>query len=162
CVVGEPTNPERLGDMIKIGRRGSMTGFLTVSGVQGHTAYPHLADNPAHRLVRMLDAITREPLDQGSAHFQPSTLQITTIDIGNPATNVIPAEARGVFNIRFSDKHSSKTVAAWLRAKFDAAMAEIGPGGSYRLDIRVSGESFFTPPGPLSALVADSVQAETN
>jgi succinyl-diaminopimelate desuccinylase len=162
CVVGEPTNPERLGDMIKIGRRGSMTGTLTVVGVQGHTAYPHLADNAAHRLVRMLDAITRERLDDGSAHFQPSTLQITTIDIGNPANNVIPAEARAVFNIRFNDRHSSKTLTAWLRAKFDAAMAETGPGGGYRLDVRVSGESFFTEPGPLSALVAECVQAETN
>ena len=115
CVVGEPTNPEKLGDMIKIGRRGSMTGYLTVTGVQGHTAYPHLADNPAHRLVRMLDAVARAKLDEGSSHFQPSTLQITTIDIGNPANNVIPGEARGVFNIRFNDKHHSKTIAAWLR-----------------------------------------------
>ena len=162
CVVGEPTNPEKLGDMIKIGRRGSMTGYLTVTGVQGHTAYPHLADNPAHRLVRMLDAIVREKLDEGSAHFQPTTLQVTTIDIGNPANNVIPAAARGVFNIRFSDKHSSKTIAAWLREKFDRAMAEIGPGGSYALEIKVSGESFFTAPGPLSSLVSDCVKAETN
>jgi succinyl-diaminopimelate desuccinylase len=162
CVVGEPTNPERLGDMVKIGRRGSMTAYLTVTGVQGHTAYPHLADNPAHRLVRMLDAVARAPLDQGSDHFQPSTLQITTIDIGNFANNVIPGEAKGVVNIRFNDKHSSRTLAEWLRAKFNAAMAELGPGGSYKLDIRVSGESFFTAPGPLSALVADCVKAETN
>jgi succinyl-diaminopimelate desuccinylase len=162
CVVGEPTNPERLGDMIKIGRRGSMTGYLTVTGVQGHTAYPHLADNPAHRLVRMLDAIVREKLDEGSAHFQPTTLQITTIDIGNPTNNVIPAAAKAVFNIRFNDKHSSKTIAAWLREKFDRAMAELGPGGSYNLEIKVSGESFFTAPGTLSALVSDCVKAETN
>ena len=162
CVVGEPTNPERLGDMIKIGRRGSMTGYLTVTGVQGHTAYPHLADNPAHRLVRMLDDVARAKLDEGSEHFQASTLQITTIDIGNPATNVIPAEAKGVFNIRFNDKHTSKSIAAWLREKFDRAMAELGPGGSYKLDIKVSGESFFTAPGPLSALVSDCVKAETN
>jgi succinyl-diaminopimelate desuccinylase len=162
CVVGEPTNPEKLGDMIKIGRRGSMTGYLTVSGVQGHTAYPQLADNAAHRLVKMLDAIINEPLDRGSAHFQPTTLQVTTIDIGNPANNVVPAEAKAVFNIRFSDRHSSKTIAAWLHEKFDAAMAEVGPGGGYRLEIRVSGESFFTAPGPLSALVSECVRAETN
>jgi succinyl-diaminopimelate desuccinylase len=162
CVVGEPTNPEALGDMIKIGRRGSMTGYLTVSGVQGHTAYPHLADNAAHRLVRMLDAIARQKLDEGSSHFQPSTLQITTIDIGNPANNVIPAEAKATFNIRFNDKHHSKTITEWLRKAFDNAMAEIGPGGAYTLDIRVSGESFFTAPGPLSALVAECVKAETN
>ncbi|MBL8665359.1 MAG: succinyl-diaminopimelate desuccinylase [Candidatus Odyssella sp.] len=162
CVVGEPTNPERLGDMIKIGRRGSMTGYLAVRGVQGHVAYPHLADNAAHRLVRMLDAVTREKLDEGSAHFQPSSLQVTTIDIGNPANNVIPAEAKATFNIRFNDKHSSASIGAWLRAKFDRAMAEIGPGGSYDLEIRVSGESFFTAPGPLSALVSECVKAETN
>ncbi len=162
CVVGEPTNPERLGDMIKIGRRGSMTGYLTVRGVQGHVAYPHLADNAAHRLVRMLDAVTREKLDEGSAHFQPSSLQITTIDIGNPANNVIPAEAKAAFNIRFNDKHSSKSLSDWLRRTFDRAMREIGPGGGYDLEIRVSGESFFTAPGPLSSLVAECVQAETN
>ena len=162
CVVGEPTNPERLGDMIKIGRRGSMTGYLTVRGVQGHVAYPHLADNAAHRLVRMLDAVVREKLDEGSAHFQPSSLQITTIDIGNPANNVIPAEAKATFNIRFNDKHHSKTITEWLRTKFDQAMREIGPGGAYDLEIRVSGESFFTAPGPLSTLVAACVQAETN
>jgi succinyl-diaminopimelate desuccinylase len=162
CVVGEPTNPERLGDMIKIGRRGSMTGYLTVRGVQGHVAYPHLADNAAHRLVRMLDAVAREPLDAGSAHFQPSSLQITTIDIGNPANNVIPAEAKATFNVRFNDKHHSRTIGEWLRTKFDQAMREIGPGGAYDLEIRVSGESFFTAPGPLSALVSECVQAETN
>ncbi len=161
CVVGEPTNPERLGDMIKIGRRGSMTGYLVVKGVQGHTAYPHLADNAAHRIVRMLDAIAREPLDKGSAHFQATTLQVTTIDIGNPANNVVPAEARATFNIRFSDVHTSQSVEAWLRRKFDAAMAEIGAGGSYELEIRVSGELFLTSPGPLSALVADCIKAET-
>ncbi len=162
CVVGEPTNPERLGDMIKIGRRGSMTGYLTVAGVMGHTAYPQLADNPAHRLVRMLDAVARAKLDEGSAHFQASTLQITTIDIGNPATNVIPAEAKGVFNIRFNDQHTSKAITVWLREKFDRAMAEIGPGCSYKLEVKVSGESFVTQPGPLSALVAECVKAEIN
>ncbi len=162
CVVGEPTNPERLGDMIKIGRRGSMTGYLTVHGVQGHTAYPHLADNAAHRIVHMLDAIVREPLDQGTAHFQASTLQVTTVDIGNPANNVVPAAAKATFNIRFNDMHSSASITAWLRAQFDRAMREIGPGGSYDLEIRVSGESFLTPPGPLSALVSECVAAETN
>ncbi len=162
CVVGEPTHPEQLGDMIKIGRRGSMTGTLTVTGTQGHTAYPELADNAAHRLVRMLDAILREPLDQGSEHFQPSTLQVTTIDIGNPASNVVPGEARAVFNIRFGDRHSSKSVEQWLRRRFERAMSEGGPGGSYALAIRVSGESFYTGPGPLADLVADCVAAETN
>jgi succinyl-diaminopimelate desuccinylase len=161
CVVGEPTNPERLGDMIKIGRRGSMTGHLTVTGVQGHTAYPQLADNPVHRLVHMLHAVTGQALDGGTAHFQPSTLQISTVDVGNPATNVIPAEARASFNIRFNDRHTGAGLEAWLRATFDRAMADLGPGGAYRLEVRVSGESFFTAPGPLSALVSEAVAAET-
>ena len=91
CVVGEPTNPNELGDMIKIGRRGSINAQLTVFGTQGHTAYPHLAENPIHRIVKMIEAITSEELDQGTDHFQASTLQVTTIDVGNPTTNVIPA-----------------------------------------------------------------------
>jgi succinyl-diaminopimelate desuccinylase len=152
CLVGEPTNPERLGQMIKIGRRGSMTGRLTVRGIQGHSAYPHLADNPIHRLIAMLDRVTARPLDAGTAHFQPSTLQVTTIDVGNPASNVIPAEARATFNIRFNDAHGSKSLEAWLRREFDAV------GGRYDLAVEVSGESFLTPPGPLSDLIARSVE----
>jgi succinyl-diaminopimelate desuccinylase len=132
CVVGEPTNPERLGDMMKIGRRGSMNGFIEVKGVQGHTAYPHLADNPAHRLVDMLTALTSKPLDEGSDHFQASSLQISTIDIGNTATNVIPANARAVFNIRFNDLHNSDSLTAWIRKTLDGA---IGDGGVYELEV---------------------------
>ena len=101
CIVGEPTNPQTLGDMIKIGRRGSITGNVTVYGVQGHTAYPHLADNPTHHLVRMLDALTAAPLDQGSEHFQPTTLQITTIDVGNSANNVIPSRYGTIETLKF-------------------------------------------------------------
>ncbi len=115
CLVGEPTSAAALGDMIKIGRRGSLTGRLTVHGVQGHTAYPHLADNAAHRLVAMLHALTTAELDHGSEHFQPSTLQVSTIDIGNPATNVIPAEARAVFNIRFNDRWTGETLETLAR-----------------------------------------------
>jgi len=151
CVVGEPTNPERLGDMMKIGRRGSMNGFIEVKGVQGHTAYPHLADNPAHRLVDMLTALTSKPLDEGSDHFQASSLQISTIDIGNTATNVIPANARAVFNIRFNDLHNSDSLTAWVRKTLDGA---IGDGGVYELEVQVSGESFLTPPGKLSDVVS--------
>ena len=151
CIVGEPTNPERLGDMMKIGRRGSMNGFITVKGVQGHTAYPHLADNPAHRIVEMLHALTTKPLDEGSDHFQASTLQISSIDIGNPATNVIPANARAVFNIRFNDLHSSDSLTDWIRKTLDAS---IGEGGEYELEVQVSGESFLTPPGKLSDVVS--------
>jgi succinyl-diaminopimelate desuccinylase len=163
CLVGEPTNPDALGDMIKIGRRGSMTGHLTVHGVQGHTAYPHLADNPAHHLVRMLGALTAQPIDEGSAHFQPTTLQISTIDVGNPATNVIPAHARASFNIRFNDLHTSASLTAWLRDTLDAALAAGNRAGTarYDLDIWVTGESFLTPPGAFSDIIAGAVEAVT-
>ena len=155
CLVGEPTNPTELGEMIKIGRRGSLNGTLTVHGVQGHTAYPHLADNPVHRLVNMLDALTSEAMDDGTDHFQASTLQISTVDVGNPATNVIPGKATAVFNIRYNDLHSSATLDSWLREKLDAI------GGKYDLDIYVSGESFLTPPGELSEIIAGAVQSVT-
>ncbi|MBV8650038.1 MAG: succinyl-diaminopimelate desuccinylase [Alphaproteobacteria bacterium] len=151
CIVGEPTNAKTLGDMVKIGRRGSLTGTLTVHGTQGHTAYPHLADNAAHRLVAMLHALTAQPLDQGTAHFQPSTLQISTIDIGNPASNVIPAEARAVFNIRFNDAWTSESLKSWLKETLDAV------GGRYDLAVRVSGESFLTPPGPVSDILTAAI-----
>jgi succinyl-diaminopimelate desuccinylase len=152
CIVGEPTNAAVLGDMVKIGRRGSLTGTLTVHGVQGHVAYPHLADNPVHRLVRMLHAATETPLDDGTRHFQPSTLQVSTIDVGNPATNVIPAEARAVFNIRFNDAWTSERLVGWLRARFDAI------GGRYDLAVRVSGESFLTPPGAVSDILSAAIE----
>ena len=154
CIVGEPTNPRILGEMIKIGRRGSLNGRLRVLGAQGHAAYPHLADNPLPRLLAMLTAITEQPLDEGSDHFQASTLALTTIDVGNPATNVIPGEARAGFNIRFNDLHSGKSLEDWLRAKFDAV------GGAYELEIEVSGDSFLTPPGPLSDALSRAVEAE--
>ncbi|MGH6930112.1 MAG: succinyl-diaminopimelate desuccinylase, partial [Dongiaceae bacterium] len=152
CIVGEPTNPTRLGEMVKIGRRGSLTGRLTVRGVQGHVAYPHLADNPVHRLIGMLARVTEQPLDEGTAHFQPSTLQVSTIDVGNPATNVIPAEARACFNIRFNDRHTGQRLEQWLRREFDAV------GGSYDLTVAVSGEAFLTPPGWLSDLIVRAVE----
>jgi succinyl-diaminopimelate desuccinylase len=155
CLVGEPTNPERLGEMIKIGRRGSLNGRLTVHGVQGHAAYPHLADNPCHRLVTMLAAITSEALDEGTQHFQPSTLQITSIDVGNPATNVIPAAAEARFNVRFTDRYDAAGVERWLRTRLDRV------GGRYELAIQVSGVSFLTLPGRLSEIVAGSVQRVT-
>jgi succinyl-diaminopimelate desuccinylase len=152
CVVGEPTNPTALGQMVKIGRRGSLTARLTVHGIQGHTAYPHLADNPVHHLIRMLHAVTAEPIDEGTAHFQPSTLQVSTVDVGNPASNVIPAVARAAFNIRFNDRHTGARLERWLRQKFDAV------SGRYELEVKVSGESFLTPPGSLSQLIADAVE----
>jgi succinyl-diaminopimelate desuccinylase len=155
CLVGEPTSAQQLGDMIKIGRRGSMSGRLTAHGVQGHTAYPHLADNAAHRLVAMLRALTTAELDRGSEHFQPSTLQVSTIDIGNRAANVIPAIARAVFNIRFNDCWTSEKLERWLRQRLD----EIG--GRYVLDISVSGEAFVVAPGMLSDCLADAIRRIT-
>ncbi len=155
CIVGEPTSVERVGDMAKIGRRGSLNGWLTVKGIQGHAAYPHLADNPAHRLVRLLQLLTEEPLDGGSDHFQPTSLQVTTIDIGNPATNVIPASARARFNVRFNDLHHSRDVEAWVRRR----IARVG--GEVELDVKVGSESFLIPPGPLSAAVSTAVESVT-
>ncbi len=163
CLVGEPTSNNKLADMIKIGRRGSLNGRLTVTGTQGHTAYPQLADNPLHHLVRMLDAVASDPLDRGNAHFPPSGLQITTIDVGNQVSNVIPAEAEARFNVRFNDEHDSAAIEAWLRRHFDAALDASPKGGTagarYELAIRVSGESFLCPPGPLSDLLGRAVEA---
>ena len=155
CLVGEPTNPETLGDMIKIGRRGSMTAFLTVHGASGHAAYPHLADNPVERLVKMLSAVLDKPLDDGTEHFQPSTAVVTTIDVGNPVANVIPARAEARINVRFNDLHTGAGVGNLLRRR----LGDIG--GDYDLDARVSGESFLFPPGPLSNLVAGAVEKAT-
>jgi len=155
CIVGEPTNPEHLGEMIKIGRRGSLNGVLTVTGVQGHTAYPHLADNPVPRAIWMLREIVEHLLDQGSEHFQPSTLEITTVDVGNPATNVIPATVTAGFNVRFNDLHSGADVEKWIRDHFN----KISP--DYDLEIKVSGESFLTPPGPLSDALRDAAERVT-
>lgn len=156
CVVGEPTNPTKLGEMIKIGRRGSLTAKLTVFGTQGHSAYPHLADNPINKMMKMLAAITEKPLDEGSAHFQASTLAVTTVDVGNAATNVIPAQAKAGFNIRFNDLHTGAALIAWLRKTFDTIAKD-----QYELNARISGESFLTPPGALSTIVAESVKDVT-
>lgn len=155
CIVGEPTNPTQLGEMIKIGRRGSLTGHLIVHGIQGHTAYPHLADNPCHHLIRMLDAVTRDPLDAATDHFQASTLQVSTIDVGNPASNVIPEKARATFNIRFNDRHTGASLEQWLRHKFGRAA---GPDTRWELSVHVSGDSFLTPPGHLSDILTKVIQ----
>ncbi len=155
CVVGEPTNPTKLGQMIKIGRRGSLSGKLVVYGSQGHSAYPHLADNPIPRIMKMLGALIAQPLDDGSAHFQPSTIAITTLDVGNTANNVIPGVAKAAFNIRFNDKHSGESLKTWLRETLDAS----ADGGHYELQVSVSGESFITMPGPLTALVEGAVKS---
>jgi succinyl-diaminopimelate desuccinylase len=155
AVVGEPTNPRRMGEMVKIGRRGSLTGRVTFHGMQGHVAYPQFADNPLHPLVRFLAELLREPLDQGTPQFQPSNIQVTAIDTGNEAPNIIPAEARAAFNIRFNDLHTAAGLERRLRAELDRT------GARYGLEIRVSGEGFVTKPGPFTALVAGAVRAVT-
>ena len=159
CLVGEPTCPERLGDMMKIGRRGSLTAYVSALGVQGHSAYPHRAKNPMSALVALLARLEAEPLDGGTAHFDASTLAITTIDCGNPATNVIPSRGSATVNIRFNDAHSGASLTEWLRGH----AAEVAQATAVEIGVRVaiSGESFLTPPGAFSDLVARAVQAET-
>jgi succinyl-diaminopimelate desuccinylase len=155
CLVGEPTCPTELGQMIKIGRRGSLNVRLRVGGVQGHVAYPHLADNPIPRLLRMLRALEEDRLDVGSAYFQPSTLTITSIDVGNAAANVIPAEARAAFNVRFNDHHTAARLREWIEARCRAA------GGRFTLESDCSGEAFLCPPGPFVQSVVSAVSAVT-
>ena len=159
CLVGEPTCPETLGQMMKIGRRGSMTAYFTATGVQGHSAYPHRARNPVPALARLVDRLASHELDSGTEHFDASTLAVTTFDTGNPANNVIPASCRATVNIRFNDAHSSETLTNWL--KDEAARVSDKTGIDIAMRTQVSGESFLTPPGPLSDLVSRAVEAET-
>ena len=153
CLVGEPTSVDRLGDMVKIGRRGSLNVWFTAEGSQGHVAYPHLADNPVPRLIRMLAELDSLVLDEGTKWFQPSNLEITELAVGNPAHNVIPAQARARVSIRFNDLHTGKQLAEQMSAI----------AGKYGATARpmISGEPFLTPPGAFSRLVADAITAET-
>ncbi|MEM9970599.1 MAG: succinyl-diaminopimelate desuccinylase, partial [Pseudomonadota bacterium] len=159
CLVGEPTCPEVFGDMAKIGRRGSMTAYITAKGVQGHSAYPHRAKNPVPALAKLADRLASHALDGGTEHFDASTLAVTTIDTGNRANNVIPAACRATVNIRFNDAHTSDALIAWLQA--EAASVAEATGIDITMRTQVSGESFLTPPGPLSDLVQDAVESET-
>jgi succinyl-diaminopimelate desuccinylase len=159
CVVGEPTSPSVMGEAIKIGRRGSLTAKLRASGKQGHSAYPERARNPLPALVRLLDRLASKPLDEGTEHFGPSTLAITTIDTRNPAGNVIPAETRATVNIRFNDAHSGRTLSDWIEAEAERAAKEFGVG--IEAQVHVTGESFLTEPGAFTDLVAAAVEAET-
>jgi succinyl-diaminopimelate desuccinylase len=159
CLVGEPTCPERMGEMIKIGRRGSMTAWITVTGTQGHSAYPHRANNPLPGMVRLMDRLASATLDEGTEHFDPSTLAVVTVDTGNPANNVIPGSCTGCVNIRFNDSHSGASLSDWLEAEAQKVRETFGL--KVDLKIKISGESFITPPGPLSDLVAQAVEAET-
>jgi len=159
CLVGEPTCPDVMGEAMKIGRRGSMTAFFTITGEQGHAAYPHRAKNPMPAMARLMDVLSSRVLDEGTDHFDPSALQVLTIDTGNPATNVIPAQTKACVNIRFNDTHNSSELSAWMQQEADKVAAAF----DVRIEIRVkvSGESFVTPPGPLSDLIGNAVEAET-
>ena len=159
CLVGEPTCPDTMGDMIKIGRRGSLNAHFTVTGTQGHAAYPHRANNPLPAMLRLMDQLASHELDQGSDHFDASTLAVVTVDTGNPATNVIPASCSAALNIRFNDHHSGASLTAWLEDQVARTQAAFGV--EIDLNVRISGESFITPPGALSDLVSRAVTAET-
>ncbi|MDB5688267.1 MAG: succinyl-diaminopimelate desuccinylase [Sphingomonas bacterium] len=155
CIVGEPTSSARLGDTIKIGRRGSVNFQIDVPGTQGHVAYPHLADNPVTRLIRILDELGRWQLDEGNAWFQPSNLEVTDIEVGNPASNVIPARAQSRINIRFNDLQTGRM----LVDRVTAVVARHAPAAT--VQARISGEAFLTEPGALSHLVAAAIHDET-
>ena len=155
CVVGEPTNPHQLGDVIKNGRRGSLSCALQVDGVQGHVAYPHLADNPIVRLLAMLAPVNGVTLDAGNAYFDASAAHVTTIDTGNKAGNVIPAAVSASFNIRFNTEHKAEDLIGWLEEHFDRV------GGSWQADWRVSAQPFVTPAGPLTDLMQAAISDVT-
>jgi succinyl-diaminopimelate desuccinylase len=155
CLVGEPTSAHTLGDMAKIGRRGSMNAHVTVLGAQGHVAYPDRADNPLTRLVAFLHAVKARLLDSGNAHFQASNLEVTDISVGNETENMIPAQAKARLNIRFNTEHSGASLSAWLKE----LLSQFAP--NHELNIRISGEAFLSPPGILSALVSNAVRAVT-
>lgn len=159
CLVGEPTCPNEMGEMIKIGRRGSLTAKFTVIGQQGHVAYPHRAKTPMAPMVRLMDRLASHTLDEGTDHFDPSTLQITTIDTGNAATNVIPNQVKATVNIRFNDAHTGDSLIAWLRSEADRVAAEFGV--EVQMTTNISGDSFVTQPGPFSAMIVDAVKAVT-
>ncbi|MFG1461656.1 succinyl-diaminopimelate desuccinylase [Xanthobacter sp. DSM 24535] len=158
CILGEPTNPSALGDAVKIGRRGSLSGVIHVHGRQGHVAYPHLADNPVPRLVRLLTALTAQPLDAGSAHFPPSNLEIVSVDVGNAAFNVIPAEAQAKFNVRFNDQFTLDS----LKAEIMRRLASAHGTGSYEVTFRAgASQSFLTAPGPFVELICAAIAEVT-
>ena len=160
CLVGEPTCPDVMGQMMKIGRRGSMNAFFTITGQQGHSAYPHRANNPLPAMARLVDQLSSSELDHGTEHFDASSLAVVTIDTGNTATNVIPAQTRTTINLRFNDTHSGASLTSWLQTHADTIATAFGVDVS--LETSISGESFITPPGALSDLVARAVQVETD
>ena len=159
ALVGEPTNARRLGEAIKIGRRGSLNGRLEVRGTQGHVAYPHLANNPVKGLIQALAALYAAPLDDGSKHFSPSNFEVTSIDVGNPATNVIPARASALFNIRYNDRHSATSLQAKISETVEKALA--GSGLDAGLRFEPPAHTFLTEPGPLDQVLSKAVQEVT-
>jgi succinyl-diaminopimelate desuccinylase len=159
CIVGEPGCVEKLGDTIKIGRRGSLSFAVTVEGKQGHAAYPHKADNPIPKLARFIDQISSARLDEGNDHFDPSTLAVTTFDVGNPAGNVIPSRATAKFNIRFSPEHSFASLKSWVEGEIASLTAEMG--GTWAYTATEGADAFITEPGPFVGLVQDAVERET-
>ena len=158
CLVGEPTSPSKMGEMMKIGRRGSMTAKVTATGIQGHSAYPDRAKNPILAMVKLLDILASHQLDTGTEHFDPSTLAITSVDTGNKASNVIPASTTATINIRFNDSHSGSSLVSWLEEEIDKVSAE--QGIQFKTDFKITGESFITPPGELSELISEAVKKE--
>ena len=164
CIVGEPTNPETLGEMIKIGRRGSVNTTITVEGIQGHVAYPHRAANPVPHLVQLLDRLIAAKLDDGTPHFQPSNLELTGFDVGNAVTNVIPALAQARFNIRYNDIWNRESITDWINENLNTAHDALNDAVdgenkfSLSVDINHSGEAFLTPTGALSELAVSAVE----
>ena len=152
CLVGEPTNPKILGEMVKIGRRGSLNATITVEGSQGHVAYPDIANNPMPRLLAFLQAANDHVFDVGNANFPPTNLEITTIDVGNPTTNLIPGEAEARLNIRFNDEHTGAELCAFLETLSQEHTGDLG-----KIDVSISGESFLSPPGHLSDIVSKAI-----
>ncbi len=159
CLLGEPSSQDALGDTIKIGRRGSLSFIVTAEGKQGHVAYPHKTDNPVHKLSRFVDRISSTPLDQGNAHFDPSTLAFTTFDVNNKATNVVPARATAKFNIRYSTEHDYDSLRAWVNGHLESVKAELG--GKWTVVTNEGADAFITEPGSFVGLVQDAVEQET-
>jgi succinyl-diaminopimelate desuccinylase len=158
CLVGEPTSPSKMGEMMKIGRRGSITAKIIAKGIQGHSAYPDQANNPIIAMIKLLDTLASHQLDVGTEHFDPSTLAVTTVDTGNKASNVIPASTKAAVNIRFNDSHSGQSLISWLEDEMEKVSVEYGI--KFEIDFKITGESFITPPGELSDLILKAVKKE--
>jgi succinyl-diaminopimelate desuccinylase len=159
CIVGEPSNPDAVGDEIKIGRRGSVTGELVVHGLQGHAAYPHRADNPVPKLAHFISRLSGTRIDEGTAHFEPSNCQVTVISVPNTASNVIPASARATFNIRYNDIWRRSTIEDWVHLQCEAAA--LATGARYEVSFAGTGDVFLTAPGALVDTMVAAVRAET-